>query len=87
MLAKLISLSIGKRLLFISVEVEINLKLKYQSSANAAPEFQGRGGEKVANHIVNILSNIFSLSNFDLGQLCIVEGKKCWHLYVDIVVK
>ncbi len=56
------------------------------SSANATPEFQGRGGEQIASQIVNILTNLFSSKNFDLKQLCIVNGKKCWHLYVDIVV-
>ena len=56
------------------------------SSANANPEFQGRGGENIASKIVNTLNNIFSVNNFDLSQLCISEGKKCWHLYVDIVV-
>ncbi|RNA15649.1 D-3-phosphoglycerate dehydrogenase [Brachionus plicatilis] len=55
-------------------------------SANAAPEFQGRGGEQIASQIVNILSNLFSPKNFDLTQLNIVSGKKCWHLYVDIVL-
>lgn len=56
------------------------------SSANATPEFQGRGGDSIASQIVNILTNLFSTENFDLSQLCIVEGKKCWHLYIDIVV-
>lgn len=56
------------------------------SSANATPEFQGRGGESIAAQIVNILTNLFSTKNFDLNQLCIVEGKKCWHFYIDIVV-
>ncbi|CAF0767966.1 unnamed protein product [Brachionus calyciflorus] len=55
-------------------------------SANAAPEFQGRGGEQIASQIVNILTNLFSSKNFDLTQLCVVPGKKCWHLYVDIVL-
>jgi len=55
-------------------------------SANATPEFQGRGGENIASKIVNVLNNIFSVNNFDLTQLCIAEGKKCWHMYVDIVL-
>ena len=55
-------------------------------SANATPEFQGRGGEQIASQIVNILTNLFSSSNFNLEQLCIVPGKKCWRLNVDIVV-
>lgn len=56
------------------------------SSANAAPEFQGRGGDEIASQIVNLLTNLYSSKNFDLSQLCIVSGKKCWHLFIDIVV-
>jgi len=59
---------------------------QFSSSANAAPEFQGRGGERIASQIVNVLSSLFSTENFDLTQLCIVNGKKCWHLFVDLVV-
>lgn len=55
-------------------------------SAHANPEFQGRGGEQVASQIVNILSNLYSSHNFDLSSLCIVEAKKCWHVYIDIVL-
>ena len=61
-------------------------KICFTSSANATPEFQGRGGEQIASQIVNILANLFSSKNFDLTQLCIVPGKKCWNLNVDIVV-
>jgi len=55
-------------------------------SANAAPEFQGRGGERFASEVVNFLTSFFSSANFDLSKLCIVEARKCWHVNIDIVV-
>ena len=58
-----------------------------KSSANATPEFQGRGGEFIASQIIITLTNLLSAENFDMKQLCIVENKKCWHLFVDIVVR
>ena len=75
---------IGKS--YFQTTVRILFKQLFKSSANATPEFQGRGGEAIASQIVNILNNIFSTKNFDLTQLCIAESKKCWHLYIDIVV-
>lgn len=90
-------LTLGETKLIATVKAEIDTpdfttpnlgKLDFfvDCSANATPEFQGRGGEKIAAQIVNILTNLFSTKNFDLSQLCIVEGKKCWHLYIDIVL-
>ena len=61
-------------------------ELAFNSSANAAPEFQGRNGESLSNQIINEMSNLFSRNNFNLKQLCIVEGRYCWHINVDLVV-
>lgn len=57
------------------------------SSANATPEFEGRGGEQLANSISNMMQRAYQSSDaFNLKQLCIFEGKQCWKLYVDILV-
>lgn len=57
------------------------------SSANAAPAFEGRGGERLANSISNLMQRAYHSSQaFDLQQLCILKGKQCWKLYVDILV-
>lgn len=57
------------------------------SSANATPEFEGRGGEQLANSISNMMQRAYHSSQaFDLKQLCILEGKQCWKLYIDILV-
>ncbi|XP_061385700.1 exosome complex component RRP42 isoform X2 [Danaus plexippus] len=56
-------------------------------SANATPEFEGRGGEQLANNISNLMQRAYhSQQAFDLKQLCILEGKQCWKLYVDILI-
>ncbi|KAG6447358.1 hypothetical protein O3G_MSEX004952 [Manduca sexta] len=56
-------------------------------SANATPEFEGRGGEQLANSISNMLERAYhSPHAFNLKQLCILEGKQCWKLYIDILI-
>lgn len=57
------------------------------SSANATPEFEGRGGDDLGTEIANTLSRIFSnKSSVDLQALCISPGEHCWALYVDVLV-
>lgn len=57
------------------------------SSANATPDFEGRGGENLAVEISNSLESAYgSALAFDLTKLCILKGKKCWKIYVDILV-
>ncbi|XP_045492604.1 exosome complex component RRP42 [Colias croceus] len=56
-------------------------------SANATPEFEGRGGEQLASTISNMLQRAYQSSQaFNLTQLCIFEGKQCWKLYIDILI-
>jgi len=57
------------------------------SSANATPEFEGRGGEELANSITTMMHRIYhSCNGLRLSSLCIVPRQKCWCLYVDILV-
>ncbi|XP_066147804.1 exosome complex component RRP42 [Euwallacea fornicatus] len=56
-------------------------------SANATPDFEGRGGEDLAVELSNILSSAYgSYKTLDLRKLCILKGKKCWKLLVDILI-
>lgn len=56
-------------------------------SANAAPEFEGRGGEEDAAKISCMLSKAYSNNAcLDLEQLCVISNTKCWILYIDILV-
>lgn len=56
-------------------------------SANATPEFEGRGGEELANEIRNTLECAYQSSGaFDLRRLCILPRQQCWKLYVDVLV-
>lgn len=60
---------------------------KYFSSANATPDFEGRGGEDLAQELADTLANAYeSPQAFDLKSLCILPGQQCWKLYVDILV-
>lgn len=57
------------------------------SSANATPNFEGRGGEDLAVELSNCLASAYKSNEaLDLTKLCIMKGRKCWKLYVDILV-
>lgn len=56
-------------------------------SANATPEFEGRGGEELALEISNTLQKAYQSSKaFQLKDLCILPRQQCWKLFVDILV-
>ncbi|KAL6419038.1 hypothetical protein ACFW04_014104 [Cataglyphis niger] len=56
-------------------------------SANATPAFEGKGGDDLATEISNVLSMAYQTPDvFDLRQLCIIPHKKCWKMYVDILI-
>ncbi|KAK2492699.1 hypothetical protein MC885_012125 [Smutsia gigantea] len=56
-------------------------------SANATPEFEGRGGDDLGMEIANTLSRIFNnKSSVDLKALCISPREHCWILYVDVLL-
>lgn len=56
-------------------------------SANAAPEFEGRGGEDLATVISATLSRAYSHPRcLDLTTLGIIKGQKCWVIYIDILI-
>ena len=57
------------------------------SSANATPEFEGRGGDELGTEIANTLYRIFhNKSSVDLEALCVSPREHCWVLYVDVLV-
>nr|XP_033786222.1 exosome complex component RRP42 [Geotrypetes seraphini] len=56
-------------------------------SANAAPEFEGRGGEELGTEIANTLYRVFNNeSSLDMKALCISPIEHCWILYVDVLL-
>ncbi|XP_043920604.1 exosome complex component RRP42 [Protopterus annectens] len=56
-------------------------------SANATPEFEGRGGEDLGTEISNTLYRVFdNMTSIDLKSLCISPREHCWILYVDVLV-
>ena len=58
-----------------------------RSSANATPEFEGRGGEDLANEICRFLQRSYASGDtINLAELSVLSGQQCWVLYVDILV-
>lgn len=56
-------------------------------SANAAPEFEGRGGEDLATSLSSMLEKVYSSPHtLDTSKLCVVAGKYVKGLYVDIEI-
>ncbi|KAM7384496.1 hypothetical protein PAMA_011715 [Pampus argenteus] len=56
-------------------------------SANATPEFEGRGGEELGTELSNTLYKVFNNKHsVDLKGLCISAGEHCWVLYVDVLL-
>ena len=56
-------------------------------SPNAGLAFQGRGGQDLSNGICSHLSRIYNNhSSLDLSQLCIVPGRHCWVVHVDVIM-
>lgn len=63
------------------------LYLFSSSSANASPEFEGRGGEELGVMLAKTLERAYNhKSAIDLESLCILPGKQCWVLYIDALV-
>lgn len=58
-------------------------------SALASPRFEGREGKELQTDIYNVLNSVYcqgSAAVSNLSQLCIVEGRHCWLLNIDIVI-
>ncbi|XP_063987742.1 exosome complex exonuclease RRP42 [Diachasmimorpha longicaudata] len=93
-----VRLKIANTDVLVTVKVELDTpsldrpnegKLEFfvDCSANAAPEFEGKGGEELGTKISNVLSNAYrSASTLDLKVLSILPSKKCWKMYVDVLI-
>lgn len=91
-------LRLGETDLLVGVKAELGephpstpkhgrLEFFVDCSANAAPEFEGRGGDQLASEISNILYNsICGVGTLDTKALAVIPGEQCWILYVDVVV-
>ncbi|XP_001601196.1 exosome complex component RRP42 [Nasonia vitripennis] len=91
-------LRIGNTDILVGVKVEIDTpypdspnegKIEFfvDCSANATPSFEGKGGEDLANEISNVLALAYQSPHaMNLSQLSILPHKKCWKLYVDILI-
>lgn len=56
-------------------------------SPNATPQFQGRGGDDLAAAIKSLLSRAYNNNLvIDLKSLCVVPGRNCWFVHVDVLI-
>ena len=86
MKAGLSSLWIGTTEVFTFAELGLSC-FCLSSSANATPEFEGRGGEELANQIAKFMQRCYSSSDtLSLSELCVLPKLQCWVLYIDILV-
>ncbi|CAK9830681.1 Exosome complex component RRP42 [Anthophora retusa] len=91
-------LRIGNTDILVGVKVELDVphadkpnegKLKFfvDCSATATPVFEGKGGDELATTISNTLTNAYQSRNvFDLRTICILPRKKCWKMFVDVLI-
>ena len=74
--------------LFCFVLLFYFLFFNFFSSANASPEFEGRGGDELGAMLAKSLEKAYNhKSAIDLESLCILPGKQCWVLYIDALVQ
>ena len=91
-------LSLGNTDVLVGVKVDITqptaerqnegrLEFFVDFSANAAPAFEGRGGEELAAEIGAVLSRTYDQpSCLDLKPLCLIPRQQCWVINVDVVL-
>lgn len=91
-------LHIGNTDILVGIKVELDVphadkpnegKLEFfvDCSATATPAFEGKGGDDLATEISNVLTAAYQTRNaFDLKTLCILPHKKCWKIYVDVLI-
>ncbi|XP_017753359.1 PREDICTED: exosome complex component RRP42 isoform X1 [Eufriesea mexicana] len=91
-------LHIGNTDILVGIKVELDIpyadtpnegKLEFfvDCSATATPAFEGKGGDDLATEISNTLTVAYQTRNaFDLRTLCILPNKKCWKIYVDVLI-
>lgn len=54
-------------------------------SANASPEFTGRGGEEIVNELIALLGHCVT-PTIDLKALCLRAGHAVWSINVDLLI-
>ena len=62
------------------------LHFSLECSPNASPDFQGRGGEKTAEEISNLLLKSWTNNSKLVSALQIIENKYYWRVYIDLLV-
>ncbi|CAB3363999.1 Hypothetical predicted protein [Cloeon dipterum] len=56
-------------------------------SANATPQFEGKGGEQLAVELAALMSRAYQTrESFNLSTLSIIKGMKCWKLCIDVLI-
>jgi len=63
------------------------LQVSVECCPSASPEFEGRGANALNVELATVIHRMLQNSNvIDLSKLCLLEGLKCWIIYVDALV-
>jgi len=63
------------------------LKVSVECCPSASPEFEGRAGTALNVELATVLHRMLQNSKvIDLSKLCLLEGLKCWIIYIDALV-
>ncbi|KAJ3432875.1 EXOSOME COMPLEX EXONUCLEASE RIBOSOMAL RNA PROCESSING PROTEIN [Anaeramoeba flamelloides] len=66
---------------------EGRLEISVECCPSASPEFEGRGAEDLNSELSGAMNKIINTNSaLDLKSLCILERKKCWIIYIDVLV-
>jgi exosome complex component RRP42 len=59
----------------------------WNSCPSASPEFEGRGAEELNIELARVIERVLTApSALDMKSLCLIPGKQCWVLYIDVMV-
>jgi exosome complex component RRP42 len=54
---------------------------------SATTEFEGKGGDDLATSLSQLMERVLGQqSAFNSSQLCVIPGKVCWDLYIDVTI-
>jgi len=63
------------------------LKVSVECCPSASPEFEGRAGTALNVELATVIHRMLENNNvLDLKKLCLLEGLKCWIIYIDALV-
>jgi len=63
------------------------LKVSVECCPSASPEFEGRAGTALNVELATVIHRMLQNNRvIDLSKLCLLDGLKCWVIYIDALV-